>query len=577
VLGTIAGWLVRAGRDSASTVDVRSSAGSELRLEITTPATTDPVSLAISPDGTRLAFVASHEGRPQLWIRSLATSVAEPIAGTAGAEAPFWSPDGTALGFFADGQLQRVDLDVGSVRVLAPAIGARGGAWSPEGEILFQPTVQGPLNRVSAQGGPVTGFEEGIGPLRDLVRSHARYQYFLPGGKHFLYWHWWEAGEQGSKPSGIGVASLDGTLRRHLVDDAAGAVYSSGHLLFVKGTTLLAQPFDPASLSISGSPFPVAAGVRIDPKLVAVPLSATATGPIVYRAGAVARRQFVWVDRSGAVLATVGEAMTSAHSPSLSPDGRSIAFDGDGGLSLMDVARGISSRLNTGGMGPLWSTDGKRIVLSGQDVRVVPVAGGDPEVLIQYGRWLSCTDWSADGRLLLCHTFSDDGPGQHLLVMPLNGGEPIQIGGEHSTERDAQFSPDGSWIAYVADDSGPPQVYLQRLGAAATARSAATGPRVQVSSAGGGMPRFRADGSELYYVGLDGRMMAVPLDAARDGEALEAGTPTALFDAGVGAAMPSNSRHQYMVAPDGQRFLLSRLVEEVPPPVTVILNWKPPT
>ena len=554
LLGAIAGWLVRAGRQAQSIADERSSTVSELRLEINTPATTDPLSLAISPDGRRLAFVANEQGRPLLWIRSLESGSSEPIAGTANASLPFWSPDGSALGFFAEGQLKRVDLDVKAVRVLAPAHASRGGTWSSEGIIVFQPTLRGGLARVAAQGGPVTS----VGTF------YARFPHFLPDGRHFLYWDF----------RGIAAASLDGKLQRHLVDDASAAVYNSGHLFFVAGSTLQAQSFDPSSLAVSGPPFAVAADVGLN-FIGTAPLSAAATGPIVYRGGTVGgRRQFVWVGRSGDVLATVGEPLFDSRSPALSPDGRYVVFDSTPGpLWLMDVARGVRSRLDgADGFAAFWSPDGRRIAFSTSDkqVKVVPVSGGDAEVLFRYEQSLTCLDWSADGRLFACHTFFEGDEGQELVIVALDGSPPVQIGGKTSNETDPQFSPDGKWIAYTADDSGGPEVYLQRFDAAA-------GPRMRISDAGGGMARFRADGKELYYVALDGKLMAVSLEASGDGATLEPGAARALFDAGIGSPVQSNSLQQYMVARDGDRFLMNRLVEEVPPPVTVIVNWKPRT
>jgi hypothetical protein len=235
--------------------DLAAPAAFEKRLEIVTPPTEEPASFAVSPDGTRLVFVATNEGKSRLWLRPLDSTVARPLEGTEGATFPFWSPDGRAVAFFADYSLKRIDLEPGSVQVLAHADGGRGGSWGPDGTIVFQPRATasfGNLVRVAATGGEVTPYESLTG----------YFPQFLPDGRHFLYWGMCATTIESKRPShNVCVAALDGWAQRLLEADGS-AVYSSDHLLFTRGDTLVAQRFDPVTITLSGSASPVAGDVR---------------------------------------------------------------------------------------------------------------------------------------------------------------------------------------------------------------------------------------------------------------------------------------------------------------------------
>jgi Tol biopolymer transport system component len=235
----------------------------------------------------------------------------------------------------------------------------------------------------------------------------------------------------------------------------------------------------------------------------------------------------------------------------------------------MDIARGVSSRVpGPVGVSPVWSPDGSRLAFSGSDgLYEQPIlTGGEPRPIVtppgaEPG---PLTDWSRDGRFLLCTN-------EDIAVVPLDGrGEPVTVVATEFVEKDGVFSPDGKWIAYTSNESGEPQIYVQRFPGAAG--------RVRVSTAGGGMARWRGDGREIFYLALDGKLMAVPVRVERGPggtEALEALRPVPLFNARLGPVVDPDTGQQYMVAPDGKRFLLNAIVEEVTPPVTVILNWRP--
>ena len=227
----------------------------EMRLEINTPATTDPVSLAISPDGQKIVFVATEEGRSRLSLRSLDAVSARPLTGTEDALWPFWSPDGRSVGFFADGKLKRIDVDGGQLQNLTDAPSGRGASWNRDGTIIFTPDFSSsPIFRIPAAGGEPSPLTRPESPKQT---SH-RFPQFLPDGRHFLYY---VVGIPESR--GIYIGDLQGSRTRRLLDADSAAVYATpGRLLFVRQGTLFAQDFDAARLELRGNASPVANGLR---------------------------------------------------------------------------------------------------------------------------------------------------------------------------------------------------------------------------------------------------------------------------------------------------------------------------
>jgi hypothetical protein len=272
----------------------------ETRLEIATPSTADPVSLALSPDGRAIAFVATDEGPSRLWLRRLDSVSARPLPGTDGAYYPFWSPDNRSLGFFADGKLKRIDLDTTSVQVLADASAGRGGTWNADGVILFAPQA-GPVFRMSSSGGERTQ----VTHVDRQALSH-RFPQFLPDRRHFLYFVRPTVGVPDVR--GVYVGQIDGTETRRLVDaDVARVLAGADQLLFVRQGTLFAQSFDPTRLTLSGKPFAVASQIVNNTAFGSAAVSSSANGVFVYRTGPAERRQFTWFDRSGRERDTLGK------------------------------------------------------------------------------------------------------------------------------------------------------------------------------------------------------------------------------------------------------------------------------
>ena len=546
----------------------------EMRVEITTPPTTDPVSLALSPDGMKLVFVASSDGRPLLWLRSLVSGEARPLQGTDGASFPFWSPDSRSVAFFTDERIKRLDLDGGSPRNLALAPVGAGGTWGADGTILFPQVPDSPLFRVSADGGlalplPVVETERGPGH---------RFPQLLPDGRRFLYYV--------AESRAVYAGAIDRPERQRLFDaDAAAVFVPPGEVLFIRAGTLFAQRFDPVGLELLGEPSVLAEGIAIDEFGVA-PVSASATGSVVYRAGAVTReRRLAWFDRSGAELRTIGGPDTAtARNPSLSPDGRQVALSrgvaGNTDIWTLDLARDVLTRFTTEtgpDISPVWSPDGDRIAYSAAARAPQGSQGvfnvfhkhrgtGETTLLVDTDLPAIAMDWSPDGRFFLFRTRPlNETTGWDIWAAPLEGdGQPFPVVRTSFEDRTAQFSPDGRWVAYETNQSGRFQIHVQPF--------PGPGASTPVSTGGGVQPRWRPDGREIFYVAPDGRLMAVPVVPPASGQDIELGSPVALFLTRIDSSVQGGTLHDYSVSNDGQQFLMNTFVEARASPLTLILN-----
>jgi serine/threonine protein kinase len=544
----------------------------EVRLEIATPPTTDPISLAISPDARKLVYAATTtEGRTQLWLRQLDSTTARPLTGTDSASLPFWSPDSRSIGFFAEAKLKRLSLDSGAVHVLANAQAPAGGTWNRDDTILFAPNISGDIYRITATGGDLQPTKT----RSDGRQLPYRFPQFLPDGRHFIY------SVMSGSDSGIYVGNLDGSVTTRLLEADSPAVYGSGHLFFIRQGNLFAQRFDAGGFKLGGNPIRVAEQVPGD--RFGAPLSAAIAGPIVYRAGLIpSRRQFVWVDRAGKELERVGEPdNANSFSPTISGDGRRVAVhrivDGNPDIWLFDMGRRVLERFTThpaNDIHPVWSPDGTRIIYASLRDKVYDLYEGSlirtdqHELLLATPESKRPTDWSADGRFLLYRVnHPKTGPDIWALSMT-EGKKTFPVVQTEFEESGAQFSPKGKWIVYESNKSGRSEIVVQPF--------LRSGGDLRISLSGGSQARWAADGNEIHYVAPDGRLMAASMRLSSDGQTIEGGIPVPLFAAGVGPAVQRLSNPQYMVAPDGKRFLLNRLTGETSvSPITVILNWKP--
>jgi Tol biopolymer transport system component len=350
----------------------------EMRVEITTPPSTDLVSMALAPDGQSLVYVAAVDGLPRLWLRPLGAS-ARPLAETDGASFPFWSPDSRSIGFFAEGKMKRIDIGGAAPQTVATAGAGRGGTWNRDGVILFVPNAVSPIYRVSAAGGAAVALTRVKRPQQN---SH-RFPAFLPDGRHFLFHVNGDADARG-----IYIGSLDGSDPVRLCDaDSGPSLGPFGRLLFVRQNALFAQQLDVDRLTLVGSPVSIATSVAFGGQNGAAAVTVSAAGSIAYRSGAAAgARQFLWFDRTGKQVGEIGRPdIESPFDPALSPDGRRLALSrtagGNSDVWLMDVARGVLGRFTVDTAidnYPVWSPDGSRLVfVSGRRGSLVrPVSEG---------------------------------------------------------------------------------------------------------------------------------------------------------------------------------------------------------
>jgi len=537
----------------------------------TAPGETASSQPALSPDGRRLAFVAyAGGGRHLVWVRPLGSLIAQALEGTEDGSYPFWSPDGKFLGFFAHGKLKRIAVSGGPPQTLCDASAGRGAAWSRDGVIVFTPTPRDALFRVPAGGGavtPATTLDTSRGEL-----SH-RWPSFLPDGRRFLYW------TRSLKVSNVGirVGSLDSKEVTSLLQADGMAVYARpGHLLFVRQGALLAQPFDPGRLKLEGESLQVAEPLGFGSPPGYAPYSVADSGVLAYVPGVSPNRELVWFDRGGKALGSVGEPGIYI-SPTLSPDERRVAVGirdpriASTDIWLIDLARGIRSRFTFDPANETmarWAPDGNSLVFTSNRAGFTDFyeksssGAGEEKPVFRSDQDKFLTDWSQDGRFLAYHT-PGPGTGWDVWVLPLSGDrKPIPFVQTEFSEAQGQFSPDGRWLAYASDESGIFEVYVRPF--------PAPGGKWQVSISGGTQPQWRRDGKELFYLSEDGGLRAVEVKA---GSTFEASASKPLFQARFPTASAPFWR-TYSVTSDGQRFLVTRLMEEDRAiPITVVLNW----
>ena len=524
---------------------------------------------AISPDGRRIVFGARSGDKSQLWVRPLDSPVAQPLAGTENAAFPFWSPDSKTLAFFADGKLKRIDVAGGPALTIADAPSPRGGAWSPDDVIVFSPNYPGALQRVTAAGGtpsPATA----LAAAND--RSH-RFPWFLPDGRHFLFA---DQIQQGTSDAILRIASLDSKDVITVGPANSNAVYAKGYLLFLREHTLMAQPFDAQHLATTGDALPI--GERVQSVLGAGAVgvfSVSRDGLLAYQTGSGGSApQLTWFDRKGKPVGMLGEP-GDIGSLEFSPDRKSVAVSLSGpsaDLWIYEVARGLRTRFtfNPGAARfPVWSPDGRKIIYSSNQkghfdlYRKSADLNGTEEVLYEDGANKEPTSWSPDGKFLL---FNREDPKtlRDIWVLPLTpdspGAKPFPFLQTPGNEGFARFSPDGNWVAYGSEESKRVEIYV--------APFPGPGGKRQVSTAGGALPRWRADGRELFFVALDDGMLTAA-EVAVKGSSIEVGTVRSL-----GIPTAPGRGWMYDVSADGQRFLVPTPPEQkTPAPLTLVYNW----
>jgi Tol biopolymer transport system component len=525
---------------------------------------------ALSPDGTQVVFGAKTEGgTTQLWLRRLDSLEAQPIPGTEGAASPFWSPDGRWIAFGQGTTLKKVEARGGAPRLIteSPAV-IRGGSWSADDVILVGVNRSpGAIVRVAASGGPLapaTSFEKGRETGWHL------FPVFLPDGKRFLY----------AQSDADGWRILAGDLRHPeqpgtiVTQTESMALPAQGRIVYLQGAALWARDFDPATLKVVGEPQPLAQGLgaSVTGDATFTSFTVSPNGLIAYETpGSGGRSRLIWVDRQGNRTGSLGDAVNGTiGSIAIAPDEKRVAIDiedrpGRGDIWIYEIGRPVPARLTfdeAWDRDPVWSPDSRTIYFrsnrSGRfDLYRTSADRTSPEELLSEDDIDKMpTGVSPDGKSLFYSTRGNESRND-IWALPLQPrGAPFPLLQNPYPENGGVPSPDGKWLAYIANDQGHVDIYATPLPGHAS--------RQQISLGGGGMPiRWRRKGKVLFYLNFSGQLMSVETDLS-DGT-LKSGSPVKLFDR-------ANAR-VFDASADGQRFLV--VDSGSGRTLTLLQNWNP--
>ncbi|HEY0872032.1 MAG TPA: protein kinase [Vicinamibacterales bacterium] len=608
-VGTLLPWLVAAGalvtllavlrndrEQPANTTGITDL----LRLNVPLPpdvrlTMTDPAArFALSPDGRKVVFVgASGSSEPMLWVRSFDSLIAQPIPGTEGSAFPFWAPDSESIAFVGrsgplarlgtPGVLRTVRLSGGQPVTLSPTASNTSGAWSRDNVVLFTPTGNSPLFKVSASSPSepvqVTTLDTENGDVQHSYPS------FLPDGQHFLFT---VIGSRtgANEARGVYVGSLDGVEPRLLIEAGSHGRYANGHVLFLRDATLLAQRIDPETLTLQGEAMPIAQGVQMTARIAGGTgaFSVADSGALLYQTGVGVRSQLQLTDRAGKVLRQLG-APTDHGDVVLSPDGSQLlvsALDpqvGTRDLLMYDIARGTAERFTTSPndeYAPVWSPSGDRVAFTSAREGSIgiyerPFSSPGAERRVDSGA-------SALGKFAATW-----GPGGDLLFIA--GGRAVARSDIHAVSMDrteparpvieteaietqVRFSPDGRWIAYTSSGSGSLQVYVQSY--------PEPGRAERVSVNGGSWPHWSRDSREIFFLRSLPETNTYTVMAAAvaiDGSSLKVDVPRPLFNVRL-APVGRLDAYSYDVLPRNE-FIFAAFVEEATSTgLTLLLNWE---
>jgi len=557
------------------------------RLEFSIPLQNEMSHLALSADGRMLAFVSPDpaSGANMVSVQRIGSPGVSVLPGTAGASYPFWSPDDAYVAFFADGKLKKIALSGGAPQILASATSGRGGAWGRRGVIVFSAQAAGWLWKMNADG-------SGLAPLTDKLFDSAkivshRWPVFLPDGEHFLFMTLTFSNSVADNYRGIYFGSLSGEGKRVAPQAMSNPGYANGYLFYLDDKkSLRAIHLDPRNGAVTGDAQLVTDQVGFQPSVYWGAFSVAENGTIVYNptVGA-ALSALTWFDRAGKELGRVGEVGVLSN-PTLSPDDSRLVVDvadnkaNDINIWMSDLKRDTYSRFTfdtSEDVGGVWSRDGSLIAyrsLQSSDTNVfLKQAQGlqPPRSIISLKERSRATDdldpnsWSLDDQALLC-TLQPGTGGTQLVLLSPSGGTMTPFLTTKTSETNGMISPDGKWVAYASNESGDWEIYVTTFPTAAG--------KWQVSQGGGTEPRWRGDGKEIFYIGADSTLTAVPVSSPGN---FASGNPTPLFRTQLRAPVSSTDQFSYDVTKDGQRFLVNRYAKPAQiAPLHIILNATTP-
>lgn len=508
--------------------------------------------IAVSPDGQRIAFLAyTGEGR-RLFVRSLAEPEGKIIEGTANASAPFWSPDGRTIAFFANGKLKTTAPGQETAQTIcsvAPAA-SYAGTWSPDGTIVF--TQLGADEAMFIV--PATGGEpKRVKPPAGIFGMH--FPRFLSDGKTLLF-----TGIDPTSPSLWAWSSDVSVTPKRIANEISHVEYVAPYVIYARDGAVVAQRFNEDELRLEGSPIPLISDVR-----VYWPTGGSghaAAGGTIVALPRQAPSELVWLDRAG--VATNAGAPPAVYADiEISPDGRKAALGlieprtGVASLWSFDLARKMTSRLTFRAMdheSPVWSPEGKRIVFA-SDVEGPPhlfmkSAGGEEQEVVKAGGIQDASDWIEGDRIFYSENLATT---QDDIMTVTVGAKPQVWLRTPFNERQARVSPDRKWVLYTSDESGSQQIYVAPIDNA--------GESVRVSTNGGTWPRWSHDGSEIFYVRSRREVYAAPFANG------EAGAPQRLFESNASISAID-------VAPDGRFLARVNDADARPKPMQVITGWQ---
>jgi len=541
-IGALIAWRASVGSNAEASVQ---------RLNIGLPPQTlleraGRAMLAISPDGSRIVYGAPYQGERRLFIRSIDRFAPVAVPGTERPQAPFFSPDGAWVGFFADGFLKKVSMAGGAPITICSAPNARGGTWSDDGTIYFAPHPSGGIFRVSAGGGTPVRVSKPDASHNEL--SH-RWPSMLPDGKHVLATV--KNGDIASFDEAriVAISVSDGSMKTVLEGGMCARYLPTGHLVFARGDALYAVRFDPSSLTTSGAPVRIVDDVLSWGDTGWAAYAFSGNGSLVYvpSVGAI-HWHLQLIDRTG-YSTEIANGLPNVVTPRLSPDERTVAIDvgaANDDIDLVDIARGLTTRLSfeAGNEGsPVWTPDGLHVLYSSE----LPIDGthrilmraadgsGQPEELMRSPNAISPWSVSADGKTL---ALVDATPTNRrdIWLLSLVDHKKTPLLQTPFDEAAPAFSPDAHWLAYESNESGRSEVYVRPAGVG--------GGRLQISIDGGSSPHWAKNGRELYYWNQNA-MYAVTIEGSSP---LRASRPSKLF------AHRKDVDQDYDVTADG-RFL----------------------